>query len=202
MLRRLGLALTMVGAGMVTAGEPIGFGRDTSTSVADPENATTVQLAQFLWGSLYTDDALIVPPALKSRVGELSSMATDLDPNKRVHGAFALAVLGRGDALTRTAFAPVVGSPPFEKANAAFLACAVQGSCPAAVKRLRELALVPAKKSKPKRIENLEAVLLLSLIQQQGFAAFVDALPTQDPVQLEAIAVAKRRHEVTFPSAR
>ena len=196
------LVLAVLGCGAAAAGEPIGFGRETPAQIAASDEATTAQMASILYGSLYTDEQLVVPEGLKRRAGELAAMSTDLNPLLRVHGAFALAVIGRGEVLTRTAFEPVVGSPGFEKANAAFLRCAVRYECPAAVVRLRDLGAQLAKKAKPPRLANLEAVLLLSLIQQNGFAAYVDSLKTKDPGQLDALAVAKRRHAVTFPQAR
>ena len=186
---------------LAPAGEPVAFGRDTPQQLANGDEATTAQLASFLYGSLYTDEQIVVPEQLKHRAGELAAMTTDLDPRVRVQGSFALALIGRGEVLTRTAFEPVVGSPPYEKANAVFLRCAVQHQCPAAVAALRKLGAAPEKKAKPARLANLEATLLLSLIQQDGFAEYVDALKTKDPGQLDALAVAKRRHELTFPRA-
>lgn len=201
-VRSAAFLLALFGCGAAAAGEPVAFGRETPAQIAASDEATTGQMASFLYGSLYTEEQLVVPEALKRRAGELAAMSTDLDPLQRVQGAFALAVIGRGEVLTRTAFEPVVGSPGFEKANAAFLRCAVRRECQSAVARLRELGAEPAKKVKPAQLANIEAVLLLSLIQQNGYAAYVDSLKTKEPGQLEALAVAKRRHALTFPNAR
>jgi hypothetical protein len=202
MRRRALLALAIIGGGVAAAGEPVAFGRDTPAQIASSDEATTSQMASFLYGSLFTEEQIVVPEALKRRAGELAAMTTDLNPVVRVQGSFALAVIGRGEVLTRTAFEPVTGAPAFEKANSVFLRCAVRRECQAAVVKLREMGAQPAKKAKPPQLANLEAVLLLSLIQQSGFAAYVDSLKTQDPGQQDALAVAKRRHAATFPQAR
>jgi len=202
-LRRLApLAIAAFATLGVGAGEPVGFGRDTPAQLAEAADASTAQLASFLYGSLFTDDQIVVPEQLKRRAGELAAMSTDLDPRVRVQGSFALALIGRGEVLTRTAFEPVVGSPPFEKANAVFLTCAVRRQCPAAVVALRKMGAAPAKKAKTPQLANLEATLLLSLIQQDGFAAYVDSLKTKDLGQQDALAVAKRRHAATFKDSR
>lgn len=191
------VAATLLSLG-AAAGEPVAFGRDTPAQIASSDEATTAQMASFLYGSLFTDEQIVVPEALKRRAGELAAMSTDLNPLARVQGSFALAVIGRGEVLTRTAFEPVTGAPPFEKANAAFLRCAVRRECPAAILKLREMGSQPAKKAKPPQLANIEAVLLLSLIQQSGYAEYVDSLRTKEPGQQDALAVAKRRHAATF----
>lgn len=196
------LLLALVAAPAL-AGEPVAFGRTGPAATAfDPTAASTAQLASLLWGSLYSEVSIAVPDELKRRVGELAAMTTDLDPRVRVQGSFALALIGRGEVLTRTAYEPVVGSPSFERANAAFLRCAVQQDCQRAVQALRKLGAVPLKSGKPAQLDNVDAVLLLSLIQQDGYAAYVDSLKTKDPGQRAALAVAKQRHATTFPPAR
>lgn len=198
------LLALFLGAAGAQAGEPIAFGVDDPAKAAVAGEATTAQLASFLYESLFTEVQLTVPDELRRRAGDLSSMATDLDPVKRVHGAFALALIGRGEVLTRTAFEPVVGSPPFEKANAAFLSCAVRRECATSIKLLRQMGAAPQKKAKTKQLANVEAVMQLSLIKQDGFAAYVDSLKkkTKDPGQLAALEVARQRHAATFPGAR
>jgi len=198
--------------GMASAGEPIAFGQDAGAEV-DPRDQPTAQLATTLFRGLYSETRMTAPDELRRRVGELAAMSTDLDPRMRVQGAFALGVIGRGDVLSLTAFVPVAGAPPFEHANAAFLRCAVRRDCVSAVAQLRALATTPAKDAgkgrggakgggKGGKLHNLEAVLLLSLIKQDGYATFVDSLRTEDPAALQALAVAKARHALTFPDAR
>lgn len=204
MFRTMGLILASAFCAPALAGAPVAFGTDVPSEAAKQQEATTAQLASFLFGSLYTEVELVVPDELRRRAGDLSAMAVDLDPLRRVHGTFALAVIGRGEVLTRTAFEPVTGSPDFEKANAAFVRCAVRRECPATIAALRNMGAVPAKKAKPKQLANLEAVLLLSLIQQKGFVAYVESLKalTKEPGQLAALEVAQQRHARTFPGAR
>lgn len=203
-LRPTALLLAAMVGGQAPAGEPVAFGVDDPAKAAVAGEATTAQLASFLYESLFTEVQITVPDELRRRAGDLSAMAVDLDPVKRVHGAFGLALIGRGEVLTRTAFEPVVGSPPFEKANAAFLACAVRQECAASVKLLRQMGAVAQKKSRTKQLANVEAVMQLSLIKQEGFAAYVGSLKakTRDPGQLAALEVALQRHARTFPGTR
>jgi len=159
--------------------------------------ATTAQLASYLFESLATEERIEVPPELARRVGDLSRMAVDLDPLARIHGTFALVVLGRGELLTLTAFEPPEGAAPVELAVAAFARCAVRGRCAESVAALRKLGAVKAK-GKGKRLATPEAVLILSLIAQPGYAKWVDHLEVRNPVQRELFELAKRRHAATF----
>lgn len=168
--------------------------------VTGAAEATTAQLASFLFESLATEERVEVPNELHRRVGDLSRMAVDLDPVARTHANFALALMGRGELLTLMAFEPPEGAAPVELAVAAFARCVVRARCPESITALRNLGAVKAKKGKGRRLATPEAALLLSLISQRDYAGWVDRLAVKNPHQVEMLEIAKRRHATLFGS--
>lgn len=177
----LAVLLSIVCSGAVRAGE-----------------ASTAQLLSFVVESLATDEEVILPDELRRRTGEIIGLATDLDPTARAYAVITLALMDRGDLITPAGYAPPEKGQPLERIAAAFARCQGGKDCAAAVAYLRLKGGELNKKGS--RLRFPEAVELVSLLPQDGFAAWADALATKDPGQRDMIEVARQRHAAKFSS--